>query len=188
MKSGKLICLVIFTACMQWVSAQGKYYTKSGNVSFYSKSPMENIEAHNGKGVSVFDIASGRLEFSVLLKGFEFEKAKMQEHFNEEYVESDKFPKAVFAGNIKDIGAMKVGKDGTYTVQVSGTLTMHGVTKPQNAQATFTVKNGTISAVSQFTVPLSDYDIKIPSLVADKISNIIEIVINVPFYQRMSGT
>ena len=149
---------------------------------------MENIEAHNTKGVSVFDMASGRLEFSVLLKGFEFEKAKMQEHFNEEYVESDKFPKAVFAGNIKDIGTLKVDKDGTYTVQVNGTLTMHGVTKPQNAQVTFSVKSGTISAVSELTVLLSDYDIKIPSLVSDKISKNIKIVVNVPSYQPMTGS
>ncbi len=149
---------------------------------------MENIEAHNSKCVSVFDVSSGKLEFSVLLKGFEFEKAKMQEHFNEEYVESDKFPKAVFSGNIKEIGNLKTGKDGTYTVQVSGTLTMHGVTKPQDAQATFTVKGGTISAVSELTVVLADYNIEIPSLVADKVSKNVRIVVNVPAYEPMSGT
>ena len=187
MKRIKLVCLLIGIMGAQWVAAQ-RYYTKSGKISFYSKAPMENIEAHNIKGVSVFDIASGRLEFSVLLKGFEFEKAKMQEHFNENYVESDKYPKAVFTGNIKDASGLKLDKDGTYTVQVSGTLNMHGITKPQNAQATFTVKGGAISAVSEFTVLLADYDIKIPSLVADKVSKNVRIVINIPSYQPMSGS
>lgn len=187
MKQIRLICLLVFVTVTQGATAQ-RYYTKSGKVSFYSKAPMENIEAHNTKGVSVFDLASGRFEFSVLLKGFEFEKAKMQEHFNENYVESDRFPKAVFTGNIKDMGNLKIDKDGTYTVQVSGTLTMHGVTKPQNAQATFTVKGGTISALSELNVLLADYDIKIPSLVADKVSKSVKIVINVPAYQPLSGS
>ena len=188
MKSVKLLWLVALLASMQWTVAQTRYFTKNGKVSFYSKAPMENIEAHNAKGVSVFDMASGRIEFSVLLKGFEFEKAKMQEHFNEEYVESDKYPKAVFAGTIKDIGNLKTTKDGTYTVQVNGTLSMHGVTKPQTAQATFTVKNGAISAVSELNVPLTDYNIKIPALVADKVSNNVKIVINVPAYEPMAGS
>ena len=187
MKRTRWVCILILTAGTLGARAQ-RYYTKSGNISFYSKAPMENIEAHNTKGVSVFDVASGRLEFSVLLKGFEFEKAKMQEHFNENYVESDKFPKAVFTGNIKDPGNLKTDKDGTYTVQVSGTLNMHGITKPQNTQATFTVKGGTISAVSEFTVPLAEYDINIPSLVADKISKNVKIIINVPAYQPMPGS
>lgn len=187
MKQIKLVCLLMGVIATQCVSAQ-KFYTKSGKISFYSKAPLENIEAHNAKGVSVFDMASGRIEFSVLLKGFEFEKAKMQEHFNENYVESDKYPKAVFTGNIKDASSLKLDKDGTYTVQVSGTLSMHGITKPQNAQATFTVNGGNISAVSEFTVLLADYDIKIPSLVADKVSKNVRIVINVPSYQPMSGS
>ncbi|MBE7172148.1 MAG: YceI family protein [Williamsia sp.] len=187
MKRTKIIWVLVCILSVQSVAAQ-KYFTKSGNITFYSKAPLENIEARNTKGVSVFDQASGRIEFSVLLKGFEFEKAKMQEHFNENYVESDKYPKAVFTGNIKDGTNLKLDKDGNYTVEVNGTLTMHGVTKPQNAQATFTVKGGTISAVSEFTVLLADYNIQIPSLVADKVSKNVRVVINVPAYQPMSGS
>ena len=184
----KLILLVMLASAFQFAAAQTKYYSKAGKVSFYSKAPMESIEAHNAKGVTVFDMASGRIEFSVLLKGFEFEKAKMQEHFNEDYVESDKFPKAVFTGNLKDVSNLKTDKDGTYTLLLSGTLTMHGITKPQTAQAIFSVKAGTISAVTEFTVLLADYNIQVPSLVADKISKNVRIVINVPSYQPMTGS
>lgn len=172
-------------AGMQLATAQTKYYTKSGKISFYSKAPLENIESHNIKAVSVFDAATGQIEFSVLLKGFEFAKARMQEHFNENYVESDKYPKAVFTGMIKNATEVKLDKEGVYNVQVSGTLTMHGVTKPQNAEAIITVRNGTVSAVSGFTITLADYNIKIPSLVADKISKTVKVVVNVPFYQPL---
>lgn len=177
------LLIVALAAGVQLLHAQTKYFTKEGKVSFYSKAPMENIEAHNTKGVSIFDLSTGQIEFSVLLKGFEFEKAKMQEHFNENYVESDTYPKAVFAGTIKNLPALS--KNGVYNVPISGNLTLHGVTKPQNAQAVFTVINGSISAVSDFTIQVADYNIKIPSLVAEKVSNTVKIVISVPSYQPL---
>lgn len=174
--------MFLLTSVIQTAAAQTKYFSKSGKISFYSKAPLEDIEAHNFRAVTVFDATSGQIEFSVLMKGFEFEKAKMQEHFNENYVESNKYPKAVFMGNIQNINDLTLEKDGVYTVQVSGSLTLHGVTKPQHAQAVFTVKNGAISAVSDLTILVADYHIKIPALVADKIGKWVKIVIHVPSY------
>src|ERR1700712_2035924 len=162
-----LIMMVLFVQC---VTAQKKYICKEAKISFYSKAPLEDIESHNTKALSAFDATTGQIEFSVLIKGFEFEKAKMQEHFNEDYIESDKFPKATFTGTIKNAGDLKLDKDGVYKVQVSGSLTIHGVTKPQDAEAVFTVKGGAISAVAEFTIAIADYNIKIPSLVAEKVS------------------
>jgi len=179
--------IVVLTGSMQMTLAQSKYFTKAGKISFYSKAPIEDIEAHNTKAVSVFDAATGQIEFSVLMKGFEFQKAKMQEHFNENYVESDKYPKAVFTGTIKNAGDLKLSQDGVYSATVSGTLTMHGITKPQNAQAVITVKNGIVSAVSDFSITLADYDIKIPALVADNISKTVRVVINVPLFQPLGS-
>ena len=169
--------------CIQFIKAQKKYICKEAKISFYSKAPLEDIESHNTKALSAFDPSTGQIEFSVLMKGFEFEKAKMQEHFNEDYIESDKFPKAVFVGTIKSPGDVKFDKDGVYKVQISGSLTLHGVTKLQNADAVFTVKGGEISAISDFTVAVADYNIKIPSLVADKVSKTVKINVNVPTYQ-----
>jgi polyisoprenoid-binding protein YceI len=173
-------------SCMQVSHAQTKFFSKAGKISFYSKAPMEDIEAHNTKAVSVFDGSTGQIEFSVLIKGFEFQKAKMQEHFNEDYLESDKYPKAVFTGTITNVKDLNLLKDGTYNLDVTGSLSMHGVSRPQAAKAVITVKDGTVSAVADFTVTLADYDIKIPALVADNISKTVKIVVNVPSYQPLS--
>lgn len=183
----KIICLLFAVAMSaQLTQAQKKYFSKESKISFYSKAPLEDIESHNTKALSAFDAGSGQIEFSVLMKGFEFAKAKMQEHFNEDYLESDKFPKAVFVGTIKNPGELTLDKDGTYKVQVSGSLTMHGITKPQSAEAVFTVKNGAVSAMSDFNIAVADYNIKIPSLVADKVSKTVKVVINVASYQVRS--
>lgn len=183
----RIICLLFAAAiAIQLTQGQKKYFCKEAKISFYSKAPLEDIESHNTKALSAFDAGSGQIEFSVLMKGFEFAKAKMQEHFNEDYIESDKFPKAVFVGTIKNPGDLKLDKDGTYKVQVSGSLTLHGITKPQNAEAIFTVKNGEISASSDFNVAVADYNIKIPSLVADKVSKTVKVVVTVASYQVRS--
>lgn len=167
--------------------AQTKYYTKAGTISFYSKSAMENIEATNNKVVSIWDVGTGQIEFAVLMKGFEFEKALMQEHFNENYVESDKYPKAVFKGTIENSKTISLTTDNLITVKVNGTLTMHGVTNPVNTTAIITIKKGIIGASSNFTIALADYKITIPSIVADKISKAIAIAVNIPAFQVLAS-
>src|SRR5260221_14307137 len=92
-----IICLIFFSA---FSNAQGKYYTKDGKISFFSATSVENISAVNKNVVCLLDSKTGDLQFAVLLKGFEFKKALMQEHFNSDYVESDKFPKSEFKGQI----------------------------------------------------------------------------------------
>ena len=89
----------IFFMVVNVISGQ-KYFTKTGHISFYSDTPLEKIEGHNKSSNCVLDVATGKLEVATLVKGFQFEKALMQEHFNENYMESDKFPKAVFKGQI----------------------------------------------------------------------------------------
>lgn len=168
-----------------WCVAQPKYFTKTGKISFHSKSSMENIEAVNNKVLSVWDVASGQIEFAVLLKGFEFERALMQEHFNENYVESDKYPKALFKGVIENSKNIVLNADNVTNVKVTGSLTLHGVTNPVATSATITVKNGAVSATCSFSVLLADYKIAVPSLVADKINKKIDITVAIPQYQAM---
>jgi polyisoprenoid-binding protein YceI len=160
------------------VFSQDRIFTRKGAISFYSKAPLEDIEAHNNAAVSVLDKGTGAIEFSVLMKGFEFAKALMQEHFNENYVESDKYPKATFKGKITDISKVKFGADGSYTVPVTGQLTLHGVTKDLKATATIVVKGGAVSGTTGFTVSLEDYNIKIPAVVKDKVSKTVKVVVN----------
>jgi len=178
-----VFALLMLTMVSATGLAQTRYFTKTGKIIFYSKSPMENIEAVNNKVVSIWDITSGQIEFSVLMKGFEFQKALMQEHFNENYVESDKYPKAVFKGIIENSSALDLTADRSATVKVNGNLTIHGETRPVNTTAVITVKNKVISAATSFIISLADYKISIPSLVADKISKKITITVNISDYK-----
>lgn len=159
--------------------AQEKYFTRNGTITFFSSTPVEDIKAENYNATAVLDAGTGAMEFSLLMKSFNFKKALMQEHFNENYVESDKFPKASFKGSVADISAVNFKKDGMYPVKVNGDMTIHGVTKPVTADGTITVKGGAVKAESKFKVKPEDYDIEIPSVVRDKIAAEMEITVDV---------
>jgi polyisoprenoid-binding protein YceI len=171
----KLIVLAGFVLFVTAANAQDRYFTKTGQINFYSKSPLEDITAKNNTVTAVLDAKSGAMQFSVPMKGFEFEKKLMQEHFNENYVESDKYPKADFKGTVANNTAVNYAKDGTYNVTVKGKLTIHGVTKDVEAPGTIKVGSGKVDAASTFNIKLSDYNISIPSVVKDKVSNAIKI-------------
>ena len=158
--------------------AQDKYFTKTGKIEFSSKASMEDIEAKNKTVAAILDTKTGAMQFSVLMKGFEFPKALMQEHFNENYIESDKYPRAEFKGTVTNNANIDYTKDGTYTAQVSGQLTIHGVTKNINTTGSFKVDGGKIDASAVFNVLVADYKIKIPSIVKDKVSNTIKVTVD----------
>jgi polyisoprenoid-binding protein YceI len=151
--------------------AQERYATRTGHIAFHSETPMENIDADNSKVTCVLDASTGALEFAVLIKAFEFEKALMQEHFNENYMESNTYPKANFKGKMTGASADDLKKAGTYPVTVEGDLTIHGVTKAVKHPGTITVeKDGTVKATSDFIVKPEDHDIKIPGVVRKNIA------------------
>ena len=182
----KKVALFLTLALLtQYTIAQSKYYTKKGKLSFYSDGETEKIEAHNSRAISIFEIESESLEFSVLVKSFIFEKALMQEHFNENYMESDEFPKAKFKGKAEGLSKLDLTKDGSHTLPVKGSLTMHGITKDISTTIMFVVKSGEISATSTFNVLLKDYGIKIPSVVGNKIAEEIEIKVNIIEYLKL---
>lgn len=158
--------------------AQGKFYTKTGKISFYSSATMENIEAANKSVVCLLNSATGDLQFSLLMKGFEFKKALMQEHFNKNYVESDKYPKAEFKGQITNNSAINYAVNGSYNAIVKGKLTIHGVTKDIETSGTITVKDGKLTVASTFNVLVADYNITIPRIYKDNISKTIKITVN----------
>lgn len=149
-----------------------KYYTKSGQISFDATSPSspEKIEGINRSATCVVDSKTGNMQFAALMKGFAFERALMEEHFNENYVESSKYPKAEFKGEIKEIGKVDFAKEGTYQVKVKGKLTLHGESNDVETEAKIVVQGGKIKATADFTIKLSDYKVSIPGLVADKVS------------------
>ena len=179
----KNLIIVVLLLSAQWAVGQ-KYFSKTGKISFYSDAPMEKIEAHNSTASTVLDISTGNVEWAVLIQGFKFEKALMQEHFNENYMESTTYPKAKFKGKIDNLSDVNFKKDGDYNVNVSGQLEMHGVTKPVNATGVISVKGGNISAKSKFSVAVADYGIEIPKVVAENIAKKVDINVQAD-YQPM---
>jgi hypothetical protein len=157
---------------------QQRFFTKNGEIKFYSDAPVEKIEANNRSVSCVLDTKTGQIQFLVLMKGFEFRKALMQEHFNENYVESDKFPKADFKGQVTNNSAVDYTKDGDYPATVKGKLTIHGETRDVETAGTITVAGGKIRLSSVFNILLSDYKISIPATVRDNISKSVQVTVN----------
>jgi polyisoprenoid-binding protein YceI len=175
-KKGIIACCFILMATS--TMAQDKYFTKSGSIHFVSKGAIETIQANHRSVTCVIDSKTGAVQFAVLMKGFEFKKALMQEHFNENYVESDRYPKAEFRGQIVNNGDIVYTKDGVYNAHVKGKLTLHGETKDVEADGKITVKGGRLLASSDFTILMSDYNISIPKLVKENMSNTVTISVN----------
>lgn len=164
--------------------AQPLFMTRHGQVSFFSKTSMENIDAVNNEVSSAFNQQTGELGFAVLIKSFHFERALMEQHFNENYLESDQLPKAMFKGKILDMQSISTGKDGTYNVVAEGDLTIHGVTQKVKIPGTVQVSGGLPRVTAKFQVSPKDYNIKIPSLVADKISSSIAVTVDCRYEKK----
>lgn len=142
------------------------FSTKKGSIQFVSPTDPD-VSAVNNE-VSSKITAAGELRFSLLFKGFHFKYAEMQTHFNEEYVESEKYPRAIFTGTIQNIKSIDLTKDGKYTATIVGTLTMHGVTKPVQTSATLNISKGKIAATATISIIMSDFNID-ASAVTDKV-------------------
>ena len=165
-----ILSLVAIALISVNVQAQ-KFGTRAGKVYFSATSSAEKIEATSTSTKAVLDLASNRISIAMPIKSFEFKDQLMEDHFNEKYMESGKFPEAKFDGTLSGFATTNLKKDGTYTVNVAGKLTMHGITKDVKTTAKLTVKGGNISvAEAQFKVLVADYEIKVPTPVRDKIA------------------
>ncbi|MCR9155455.1 MAG: YceI family protein [Bacteroidetes bacterium] len=154
-----------------------KLKTRSGYVKFFSDAAVEDISAENKQVSSIINLENGEFAFLAPIKAFEFEKALMQEHFNENYMESGKFPKAIFKGKIKGYEQIDLSKDGSYTLVFTGVMTIHGVEQKIEQKVMMTVKDGKASAEAEFMLKCSDYEVEIPSAKADNISNELKITV-----------
>jgi len=167
---------LLFTA-VSVSQAQERFLTRTGHIKFFSAAPMENIEAHNHQVTAVVD-AGGEIAFKVIMKSFDFEKAAMQEHFNKQYLHTDKYPEAKFEGRITNMSSVNLKNDGSYPVQVDGKMTIHGVTKTIKQSGTIVVKGGNVVANAKFPIKLADYEVKVPSDFSKKISETVEITVD----------
>lgn len=157
-------------------TAQDVYTCKNARLSFFSSAPMEDIEAKTDKGASALNKKTKEVFFKVSISSFDFKKKLMQEHFNENYLESDKYPFAEFKGKINE--DVDFSKDGTFPVTVTGTLNIHGVDKVYTAKGTLTTQGNTITVNSTFNVRVADHHIKVPTLVVKNIAEVVAVTVN----------
>lgn len=171
----KRCCLVgILALCVFTLRAQGKYGIEKGSINFASNAQLELIKASSDKVQGLLDPTTNQFAFTIDIKTFQgFNSALQREHFNEKYMESEKFPKARFSGKI--IEAVDFSTDGTHDVRAKGDLEIHGIKQTRIIKSKITLRNGTIEIESRFLVPLSDHNITIPNIVSQKIASEIEV-------------
>jgi hypothetical protein len=152
------------------------YLAKTCEISFFSKGPIEDISAVNTSAKPILNTASGEIAVKVTIRGFVFKKKLMEEHFNEKYLESDKYPYSTFTGKINE--AIDYTKDSVIKVTVTGKLNIHGVEKEYTVPGTITIKGKEIIIESKFNVALKDHNITIPKIVTQNIAEIVEVKVN----------
>lgn len=173
--------VLLLTSIIGSTTAQSKYFTRTGTVIFDAEGKLDDIEeikAKNTAATCVLDAATGNMEWAVTMNKFSFANSLMQKHFNENYVESEKYPKATFKGKINDISKVNFDKDGTYPVAVSGIMNLHGVSKEVNVKGTITVEKGKILSSSSFEIMLKDYKIDIPTVVFMKVADSAKVTVS----------
>jgi len=168
----KKIILLLLVAHFS-VHAQDVYSSQTAKISFFSSTPVENIDANSGVVVTAINTRTNVLFIKVPIQSFQFKKALMQDHFNEDYMESDKYPNATFSGKVNE--TIDYMKDGINNVTLTGKLTIHNVTKDTTIAGTLTVNSGHILMHADFPVKLVDYNITVPKLVFEHIAQVIKV-------------
>lgn len=154
-----------------------KYYTQKGKIIFTSEAIFEQIEAVTNQVVAVWDWENGQFEFSVPIKSFAFEKALMQTHFNENYLESDLYPKAYFKGQV--MKKTLLASPNHYRIGVTGDLTIHGVTQSISTDAIVEVLPTRLIGEASFSIAVADYQIEIPWIVREKVAKVVDIAVKI---------
>ncbi len=167
----KAILLITLVATTGYLFAQKKT-TTSGIIKFDATTSLDQLpKAENKTVIAAIDTKKGTLAFEVIIKNFSFSNPKMQDHFNGAgWLDSEKFPTAVFKGTINNLASIDFSRSGTYTAEVSGELTMHGNTKPVSATGKIVVNGNIISTNADFVIKLEDYGINGPAMGSGKVS------------------
>jgi polyisoprenoid-binding protein YceI len=165
---------IILLAWMSITNQAGQdlYACKNATITLYSEAPIENISATSSSGTSVFTPSTGGLQFRVSINTFKFPKSLMQEHFNSDYMESDKYPAATFNGKITE--HIDLTKNGNFPVTAEGDLNVHGVSQHRTIPGKISINNGVITMTSEFMVKCTDHHIDIPKIVFHNIAESIQ--------------
>jgi polyisoprenoid-binding protein YceI len=172
----KISLIILLTAISLSVNAQDVYLDTKGTTSFFASTPLEDIDATSDQTVGAINAKTKDVYFKVKMETFVFRRSLMQEHFNENYMESEKYPYGTFKGTIdQDID---LTKDGTYQVTVTGDLTVHGVAQHRTIPGTLVIKGKSIDVTTEFDVKVADHKIDIPTVVAQKIAEVVKVKIH----------
>jgi len=183
----KNLFIILFVVASTFVKAQDKYFTRTGNISFISKTPIIDIAGYNKEVLSYINLKTGKIVFGVVMKSFKFPLPLAEEHFNENYVESDKYPDAKFNGIITNINDIDLTKYGDYKANVEGSLTIHGITKKIKVTGNIKVTKDKIFASAVFKIAPEDYNIIIPNLVVDKIAKEVDTYVDMIYEPYVKG-
>lgn len=175
----RISLLIVAMAFGKCLNAQTLYKAVSSETSFFSEAPLEDISAINKEAQSLLNTANNDIVVIIGIRGFDFENSLMEEHFNENYLESDKYKLAVFKGKINE--KIDFQKDGTYDVSATGTFDLHGVTQERSLSGTLTIKGTQIILNSKFKVALKDHEIKIPKAVLQNIAEIVDVTTTITY-------
>lgn len=172
----KFLSVLILSGTVFTTTTIGQIYlADSSRVSFFSKTNAENIDAANTLSKPIMSTATGEFDISLINTSFDFPKPLMKEHFNEDYMESAKFPKTVFTGKINE--KVDYSKDGVNNVTVTGTMDMHGVKKIITVPGVLTVKGGVIFAYAKFNIKIANYNIKLPSFLSINVADNVDVTV-----------
>lgn len=164
---------------LQNQAGQNLYVCKNAKINLYSSAPIEDIKAQSNSGASVFDASAGVLEFTVAIHSFHFAKSLMEEHFNSDYMESDKFPNATFKGKIDRV--IDISKDGLYEITATGDWTVHGVTQKRTIAGKMNINSGIVTLSAEFMVKCADHNIRIPTIVFHHIAESIQVDVSATY-------
>jgi hypothetical protein len=174
----KILFFLLILIQVNDLFGQKKYAVQTGNISFFSDGIIEDIKAGNNKVTSIMDIVKAEMAFLVRIKDFQFEKKLMQVHFNEKFLESEKYPKATFLGSLKGFNASKTGSQ---PVTAIGKLYIHGIYRDVTVPGTMEIKGNLISLKTKFIVKLADYNITVPQILFKNIAETVEVKLDITY-------
>ena len=166
------LAVLFYVNCL----SQDRFITRNGMIQFNASTPLETINPINNHVSCILDFKTGKIAFQLKMISFKFDKALMEEHFNEKYVESEKYPKSTYVGEIINWNELDFSKE-KQNIKSKGILTIHGVDKEVEVSGTINFLKNNIEIKSEFSIVVSDFDIQIPKLVRDKISKEVRVIL-----------
>jgi len=181
----KKIILILSLIAFSSINAQDKFFTKTGEIKFEASVPsFEEVKAKNNKVTAILKTDTGEIAALALIKGFRFKIALMEEHFNENYAESDSYPKAKFTGEIQNFSLDSYKENIKQNILIKGKLTFHGVTKTIEIPSTLIKTNNSINLLATFTLKANDFEIKIPNILRKKVSKNIDVTLDLKLIKK----